>query len=449
MLTFLTVSIADKKIQIGSEELVNAIDGIEKFNDSNIVKIRAHIFGKQGFSLLHAAIVYERPDLVTRLLALGADPNARSDVGSAAAFAMYRAERERFAKTKLDIEALSVECNDKLSCLDAMAEELKMHAKFQQQLESISDHDSVASPNPLTSSVSTAQHKSLQKVPGNNSQAQARVLKRKANELDNSCETGSKGQALPRGMQAFLESISEKAEQWIEMTQVVSAFYAKYGEMDKDHFEATHWRALEDGLVEWGRRGLQSQIIPVSYREENTYDLSSQRFLRLTSRGQAIVAEGYSTSDLDHHVRQPTVDVLPSVTDNWFVVKGQRGKPCKFFRNAMECQCMHGARCLHPHIQPRLGNQFNRENMRIPSLILSEPNIAFCRQPDAASGKDWFTAVYRDPVSNIYFRAEGGLTGRKNAQGIWWYPTDVEAKKAVEFVYAARNVCSGVNKMSK
>lgn len=116
----------------------NALDRIEQFNKEAVTKLNANICGNQKFSLLHTAIVFERPDLVTKLLSLGADPNFKSDLGSPVAFAMSVAERQR-EKLKLDEEKCSLDESNKLKweekihCLKNIAQELVMHSNFQSQ----------------------------------------------------------------------------------------------------------------------------------------------------------------------------------------------------------------------------------------------------------------------------------------------------------------------------
>jgi hypothetical protein len=77
---------------------------MDRFNAENeqlSSRLGAHICGPRNVSLLHAAIALEEPELVRRLISRGANPQAKSKLGSAAVYALSMTQ---IAKEKLQRE---------------------------------------------------------------------------------------------------------------------------------------------------------------------------------------------------------------------------------------------------------------------------------------------------------------------------------------------------------
>jgi hypothetical protein len=72
-----------KKTQETAKHLSIQIGNIIRFNEEHSsYKLTSNIQGREGFSLLHAAIQLKEQDLVRKLIKLGANPMTRSDVGT-------------------------------------------------------------------------------------------------------------------------------------------------------------------------------------------------------------------------------------------------------------------------------------------------------------------------------------------------------------------------------
>jgi hypothetical protein len=122
----------------------------------------------------------------------------------------------------------------------------------------------------------------------------------------------------------------------------------------------------------------------------------------------------------------------------WFLPNKKR--PCKHFQNSEAQNCPSGKICSFAHIQPRHGRNYmdfwykEARHMKVPSLS----NVAFTeRRITGVPGQQLqYSAAYQDPETNIFYVAEGGITFDDGA--VSWYPSEKEAKAALEFAFASR-----------
>jgi hypothetical protein len=118
---------------------------------------------------------------------------------------------------------------------------------------------------------------------------------------------------------------------------------------------------------------------------------------------------------------------LPWVSKkHWLLGAGE--KECIFFQRG---KCKFGANCSNSHIASPMG-----ENRHFSGFV---PSASVERHAMVKRGKDkwdreWWTAAWVDPQTNISYYAEEGLHGRKSDQGVWWYPTESDARDALQRV---------------
>lgn len=77
-----------EKRQVASNKLKEVIGWIRRFNSETNNALSGHICAADNVSLLHAAILFQEPKLVERLMKLGANPYSQSSMGSAMALAL-------------------------------------------------------------------------------------------------------------------------------------------------------------------------------------------------------------------------------------------------------------------------------------------------------------------------------------------------------------------------
>ena len=74
-----------KKRALAINDLGSVIEWMKRFNHEESrhgVKLKAQIFGKGNYSLLHSAVMLEQPGAVRTLLQLGANPCIKSSFGT-------------------------------------------------------------------------------------------------------------------------------------------------------------------------------------------------------------------------------------------------------------------------------------------------------------------------------------------------------------------------------
>jgi hypothetical protein len=276
----------------------------------------------------------------------------------------------------------------------------------------------------------------------------SRLCKFSAQNLNSPPEAG----AFHSQMDIFLQSMrpdnDKDHREWLSMGPLLQSFLAKNSNMSETRFMELRGIATHENLISWGRTNPMHMNDAIPAVKEQFSGMALQAFLRLTPRGRQAAADGYQGKETGRpqqvqDFQASDLDVaLPVVQETWYVVQGQsRCTPCKFFNRSAISRCMHGSACRYPHVEPRLGKNLREYASVVPHKFPRE-HVAFTTHPDVR-GRPWVTACFRCPVTKIYYRAEGGWTGRRNQQGIWWYPAESEAHKAVEFVYAASSFNTG------
>jgi hypothetical protein len=258
-----------------------------------------------GFSLLHAAIALEKPELVARILHLGADPrNVKGEVGSALGFATSMAEHrkenlEREKKREKERDEQVKEGKPEHDALSkekrrAAIEQLENHAnKMQEIVQRIQNFLNPPQMPKLAFSASFATRTErptspLQLPPKEDvptgGPSSSETLKQAINE-----DSPSGGNI----MSAFCKSIlsNRSANGWSDESTVASTFYDTIGK-DREAFVSARRDAFAKGLVERGRKDLQARNNPIVVCTRPSPNRSKESFLRLTTSGSALAQEG-------------------------------------------------------------------------------------------------------------------------------------------------------------
>ena len=288
---------AASKRERACRSLWNVIEWIDRFNDENkglSSQLSAHICGPHNFSLLHAAVVFEEPKLVRRLMSLGANPQAKSELGSAVAYAMNMAHfaKERLLRdrTALEEKGISLEYarqrEKQVKVLEEIVHELQSHMR---RPDTTSDSLRMGGIEPMPS---TLRHPQADEI--NNTLSPAADV----GQHSGSSRTDSDGsvvlkdrpqdeqEAFELDIKQFLRSVWSKSgrEGWARLGNVVTAFQGST-KRDGDGLLCKVLAAITaDDLIEWGDEERRNMIV----REPKRYlTLPEGSCVRLTRAGTA------------------------------------------------------------------------------------------------------------------------------------------------------------------
>ena len=321
--------LAERKTDLGAKEIANVLEWIERFNSEyNLVdsqKLTPQICGSHMFSLLHAAIIFEKFDLVLKLLQLGADPSAKSEQGSAVVFARRLAERAR-EKLQKDLarehhlkdsgidEGKTQEIlgstvpqrrEEQISRLEDISRLLQQHAKSALHLRS--PNETIASNSLVEGSTSNVIPGTLDSIKAG---SQIVISSRPKPAAPKNCSYTAQDQAGPQLqlptaghapnplmnhhhlILAFCSTL--ESNDWVLENLAAAQFYKKIGGRDKESLAIARDASLDEGVVEFGREKLgQSNAV---FRCDLHLDsgFKHHRYIRLTPKGKSLLQTQHS-----------------------------------------------------------------------------------------------------------------------------------------------------------
>ena len=239
----------------------------------------------------------------------------------------------------------------------------------------------------------------------------------------------------------ILDSIDVIGDKWVKNGDAAREFYRKLGNPNKPRFRDARDEATHAGFIEWGRHDLSDpkRAVVVQKDRLERKSMSVNSYLRLTSLGRNVLESQRtfkSTSKAQPGEDNRNYPKLSKGGKFWFVSKsGAPRTVCHFFSGASGAGCRKGRECGFLHVQPPP----SRKKLKDPRLVpIRLPIHEICYyEEDDATGRSWVTAAFHDRSSNIYYKAAGDRSGQKDSDGIWWYQTREEARKALERAISA------------
>jgi hypothetical protein len=336
-----------------------------------------------GISLLHAAIYIDEPALVKRLMELGADPAAPSDVGSARMLATnLLGDRKNDEKSR-----------EILHILTGSAPNAESDSSYVSGLSDPLDADMQEDMNDRSEVMEYVAGKDLLNVEATMEQKEQPKRRRRWDDasgeddetpLDNAASTVT-ATSLSTIPNATLLANSACWDEMPATSSVVKTLAA-------------------------GAPPLAQGSDSLTRRDSNHYE---------------------NTSTASHQPGNAKI-LLPSL-DYWFQ-KGE--KPCIYFNRADGCQ--YGRACHNLHINPPLGQKLDDKPVQLHHVDFRHDCVTTRQFPNGSGG--WFyAAVYRDSrAENIVYEAERGRSVGQNRQGVYWYKSENDAVDALKRVMVAR-----------
>ena len=425
------------------------LENITRFNqdhkDSNR-KLTANIRGPDGVSILHAAIELQRPDLVSRMIQLGARPTIKSPKGSPLAYAQTLRDRVYEKKMKANHERSRIDEQSTAHDDVRDSERDKVLEKFETIISALRD------------------------APASNS---TQLLQRDKEQVlgidDGEFANMRSGHDTTRDVSVESIANDSKAGLWGTSDSSASNLSAPSSQLSSttttniivSEIEARTVTNIIRGARPGegggdGQRALKSYVgnkLRSSYPEVVPGGKEAMRdlFSRLISSGMLIetgggankvlclsnppstnnlssLGSGQRSTDMGSTVREDrstensgSLPILPN--SDWYIQSGMTR--CKYFNKPSGCN--YGLRCKYIHVHGPIGEILDDEDLfsRSFPLELNPQALAF------HTVGNWSTAAYYDSDNRVVFYAERGPSGLLSNQGIWWYPSRRAAEEAI------------------
>lgn len=136
---------------------------------------------------------------------------------------------------------------------------------------------------------------------------------------------------------------------------------------------------------------------------------------------------------------------LPKLNNpDWMVGERDTSKPgwkvkrCLFFNSHQGCK--YKKMCNNAHVattstwvEPKTNRDVTDAYAKMFAGASLYESSRFNRH-EHSGGRTWHTSAIRCPLENVIYYAAGGSHATKSAQGVFWYPTEEDAKKAADGV---------------
>lgn len=310
---------------MGAHEIANVLEWIERFNAENNLmesqKLTPQICGSHMFSLLHAAIIFEKLDLVSKLLLLGADPSSKSEQGSAVVFAtrLVGRAREKLQKDRAreqnqddwdNAEGKNQEIagspvplrrEEQVSRLEEIAKVLQHHA--QNVIHVPPPNGRSASSSPAEDSFSDTMPKASDSIKAGSqtvTSGRPQPAAPKKSSYTTLDQTGAQLQQRAVGyppnppmdnhrlVLAFCRTLGSHG--WVLESPLSVGFYKVIGRKDKESRELARDAALREGMIEIGRTKSgknNGDVVTCGLHLEPGFN--HDRFIRLTPKGKSFL----------------------------------------------------------------------------------------------------------------------------------------------------------------